>query len=200
VADQVVARHLSPGATVLDFGCGPGFLSSALSRHAATVIACDISDGVLACAEVINPAPNIEYALVLPAGPLPLSDESVDLICSFAVLQHVTDGDLVFILAELQRSLLGDGLALLHVPVDKEDWRSEQAWRADTSPRGRLKLKYGLNCYGRTRADVLETIEAAGFRALDVVQLGAFGDLHDADLSDQELFVCQKPASVLAGH
>lgn len=192
IAEQVVAPHVSSSATVMDFGCGPGFLSAALAGRVSTVLGCDISDGVLACAEAINGAPNVDYMLVPPAGPLPLSDESVDAICSFAVLQHVTEDALVAILAELHRVLRRGGLALCHVPVDKDTWRSEQAWRADTSARGRLKLRYGLNCFGRSRGDVVGALEAAGLTTLDVVRLGTFGDLHDSDLEDQELFVCQK--------
>lgn len=192
IAEKVVAGYIGPGMTVLDFGCGPGFLSVALSDQAAEVIACDISDGVLACAEVVNPAPNVHYTLVPPSGPLPLSQESVDVICSFAVLQHVAEDDLRVLLHEFHRVLRRDGLALWHFPVDKDDWRSEEAWRADTSLRGRLRLKYGLNCFGRSRADVLGAIETAGFTRPDVIRLGTFGDLHDVDLEDQELFVCRK--------
>jgi SAM-dependent methyltransferase len=192
IAEQVVAAHVRPGATVLDFGCGPGFLAVALAGHAERVIACDISDGVLACAEVINAAPNVAYVLVPAAGPLPLADESVDVVCSFAVLQHVSGAAMSAILADLHRVLRPGGVALLHVPVDKDDWESEDAWRADTSPRGRLRLRYGLNCFGRTRADMLGAVEAAGLHTTDVVGLGTHGDLHDADLEAQELFVCER--------
>jgi SAM-dependent methyltransferase len=192
IAERVVAPRLAPGATVLDFGCGPGFLAVALGGHAQRVIGCDISDGVLACAEVVNPAPNVEYVLVEPAAPLPLADASVDVVCSFAVLQHVTGAAMDAILADLRRVLRPDGVALLHVPVDKDDWRSETAWRADTSARGRLRLRYGLNCFGRTRAEVLAALDAAGLPADEVVVLGELGDLHDPDLEAQELFVCRR--------
>lgn len=195
IANNVVARHVKPDAIVLDFGCGPGYLSAALSRHVALVVACDISDGALACAAVINPAPNVEYTLVRAEGPLPLSEESADLVCSIAVLQHVTEDNLIALLSEFHRVLRQGGLALCHLPVDKDDWRSEEAWRADTSLRGRLKLKYALNCFGRSRDDVLSAIESAGLRAVNVVPLGTFGDLHDPDLPGQELFVCQKGTS-----
>jgi len=195
IAERVVAAHLEPGATVVDFGCGPGFLSAALAGHGVAVVGCDISDGVLACADVLNHAPNIDYVLVAPSGPLPLAADSVDVICSFAVLQHVTEAAMTAILVEFHRVLKPGGIGLWHVPVDKDDWGSEQAWRADTSPRGRLKLRYGLNCFGRSRAGVVAAIEGAGFAVAGVARLGTLGDLHDADLEAQELFVCRKPVA-----
>lgn len=69
IAELVVARHVASGATVVDFGCGPGFLSAALSGRVAAVVACDISDGALACAETITiPHPTSSTFSFLPPG------------------------------------------------------------------------------------------------------------------------------------
>lgn len=67
------------------------------------------------------------------------------------------------------------------------------------SRRQRGLLKYGLNCLGRNRADVLGAIEDAGFRAVDVVRPGTFGDLHGDDLSEEDLFVCEKRSADAVG-
>ncbi len=194
LAERVVRRHASPGDVVVDFGCGPGFLARAVAAFAREVVACDISEGALACARVINPAPNIKYTLVSPDGDLPLPDASANLVCSFAVVQHMTERQFRSVLSDFARILRPGGAVLCHIPVDKADWQSEEEWHEDTSLRGRLKLKHGLNCFGRTRHDVLTAAAEAGFSTPElVVPLAEFGDIHDEDISAQELFVFRKP-------
>lgn len=46
--------------TVVDQGCGPGFLSCHLAEHSKKVYAVDLSKGVLACARIVNSRENID--------------------------------------------------------------------------------------------------------------------------------------------
>jgi len=48
--DRILDRYISPGDTVLDLGCGPGYFSIPMARMAGeggTVIAADVQEGML---------------------------------------------------------------------------------------------------------------------------------------------------------
>jgi SAM-dependent methyltransferase len=187
LVDVVLRGRFTGADRVLDYGCGPGYLAASLSTVGGEVVGVDISAGALACARAINGRPNVRFDLVR-AGAIPLPDGSVDAICSFAVVQHVTDADFEQILGEFARVLAPGGRVICHVPVDKPEWESEAAWRGDQSLRGRLKLRYALNCFGRTQEQVSAAIVAAGFTAPEVRVAGELGDVGDPDIASQELF------------
>ena len=49
------------------------------------------------------------------------------------------------------------GALLLHFAVpDQVRWRTETEWRADPSLTDRAKLRYGLNCFGRSGAEMAD--------------------------------------------
>jgi hypothetical protein len=77
------------------------------------------------------------------------------------------------------------------VPVDQSGWVPESRWRNDASLRGRLKLRYALSCFGRTRADVTRAIRQAGFGEPEIHRIGTLADVGDPDLNSQALFVFQ---------
>jgi ubiquinone/menaquinone biosynthesis C-methylase UbiE len=88
-----LAQYLSPGATVLDVGCGPGTITADIADRVspATVI------GVDAAADVIEKAaayardravPNAEFA-VGDAYALSFADSSFDVVHAHQVLQHL---------------------------------------------------------------------------------------------------------------
>ena len=52
LADKLLRPYLPPAGTVLDFGCGPGFLARAVAGRSGRVVGVDVSRGVLACASV----------------------------------------------------------------------------------------------------------------------------------------------------
>jgi 2-polyprenyl-6-hydroxyphenyl methylase/3-demethylubiquinone-9 3-methyltransferase len=99
------------GKTVLDLGCGGGFMSEALARLGARVT------GVDPCAEVIaiakahaaTSALSIDYR-VGTGERLPLFPSQFDCVVSADVLEHVADLDLV--LDEVRRALKPGGLFL----------------------------------------------------------------------------------------
>lgn len=187
LAELVVRNYSEPSDVVLDFGCGPGYLARAVAGFAREVVAVDISPGALACAEAINPASNVRY--VRTGERLPLAADSIDLICSFAVVQHLGEVEFERALQEFARVLKPGGTVLCHVVVDRSDWAPEDAWRRDKSIRGRLKLRYALHCFSRTRGQVCEAIREAGFDEPEVRTIGDFGDVADSDLHEQDVFV-----------
>jgi SAM-dependent methyltransferase len=192
LVDHIVRPHLSPDFTVLDYGCGPGFLAATTSTYARRVIACDVSKGVLECARTLSGRPNLEYLAVLPTGRLDIEDRSVDLVYSFAVFQHIEDTVLQKILDELGRVMKNGAQALCHVVlIGESGWRTEDDWREDRSLAGRAKWVAGLHCFARGPEGIRAMVETAGFCeiALDPIRVPELND----DIAHQHLLRFKKP-------
>ncbi|MGA8365702.1 MAG: class I SAM-dependent methyltransferase [Candidatus Acidiferrales bacterium] len=192
IFDAIVAKYLTPEATVLDYGCGPGYLAAATATLAAKVYACDIAHGVIACAEILNGLPNINYVVIPKSGKIPVPTGAVDLACSFAVVQHVTDQVLTGILQEISRVLKPGAKFLCHVVLDDQAWKSETVWRSDTSLKGRLKWHIGLHCFGRNASSIARQFETAGFANLTIVPVADFGLANGDDICSQHLCIAEK--------
>jgi SAM-dependent methyltransferase len=193
IAERVLAPWLRPDGRVLDYGCGPGFLAHALAQHVREVVACDISRGTLACAEALNAAPNLRY-LLLPRDPLPTG---FDLVCSFAVVQHVTDSVFDSLLREWARVLRPGGQAVVHVVCHgAPGWRTEAEWRADRSLRGRMRWRYGLHCFARSPGQVTDAARRAGFADVRLVPVREVAPLAlDPHISTQHLCLLTMPST-----
>jgi ubiquinone/menaquinone biosynthesis C-methylase UbiE len=189
--EQVLRKYLDRDQTVLDYGCGPGYLAWWVSTAVSQVWACDISRGVLACAKVVNSANNIHYLSVDKRG-IPVPDGCVDFIYSFAVIQHVTDEVFKKLLAEWHRVLKPGGRVFVHIVVDDPKWESEEEWRSDRTFGGRAKWMLGLHCFGRKSRDVRSWIRQAGFDDPIVGMVGELApDLRD-DVAAQNYFEFSK--------
>jgi len=162
----ILGPYVQAHQVVLDYGCGPGFLVRYAAGLAKTVYGVDISRGVLECARIINSAPNASF--VHTAAMAAIGDATIDLAYSVAVAQHLTDAALARAFEALRQKLKPGGRLLLHVVLDAEGWRSEEEWRRDASIAGRLKLKYGLNCFTRRERRVRDMLETAGFGSIVV--------------------------------
>jgi SAM-dependent methyltransferase len=186
IANDIIRPHVAPADTVVDFGCGPGYMAWHVSRFVKRVLACDISDGALACARALNWAANIDY---VNARRLADQPECADLIYSFAVAQHVRDAVLGEILSTMHRILRPGGILLMHVVVNGSGWRTESEWVTDASAYGRLRLKYGLNCFSRTPEQILGLAERSGFADCQLLPLANLTQVED-DVAGQHLLSC----------
>jgi SAM-dependent methyltransferase len=194
LADDLIAPLLAPGALVVDYGCGPGYLAAAVARHAAHVAAVDISPGALACARVLNGRINITYQT---PDQFRASGVPVDLAYSFAVAQHLRTTVLSSALATLARALRPGGTLLLHFAVPGEcGYRTERQWLSDDSPAGRARLRYGLNCFGRSAAEMASLVTRCGFGEVATEPLGGRVTIDGDDLADQYLLTARRAAPV----
>jgi SAM-dependent methyltransferase len=191
LADELIAPYLDPQIRVLDYGCGPGYLAAAVAARAAHVTAVDISRGVLACARALNGRPNISYRT--PAEQW-ATDEQADLAYSFAVVQHLRTETLEQVFSLLGRAVRPGGTLLLHFAVpDPMLWRTEDQWRDTPSLAARAKLRYALNCFGRTPEQMTTMAGRHGFTEMSVCSLaGSLTVPGDDDVPNQHLLTARK--------
>jgi len=192
IVNLILARYLKTDQIVLDYGCGPGFLANAVSALVAKVLAVDVSIGALECARILNGQENITY---LHAAQLEhVEDASIDLVYSFAVVQHVTDQVLGNILDTSYRALNNNGRIVLHVVIDQHEWRSEADWASDKTIKGRIKLKYGLNCFGRSGDAIVRMLVSHGFSSVYLQPISSLCSDDFDDICKQHLVTACKSA------
>jgi len=192
IYDQILRERLSPDDVVLDYGCGPGFLAGVLARHVKKVYALDISPGVLACARILNDAPNLEYVVADAVGFAAVPDAGIDTVVSIAMAQHVSDGVLNSVLENCRQKLRPGGRLIMHVHLLEAGWRSESEWKSDTSARGKLKLKYGLNCFGRISEEYVATTAARGFENIAIIPIADIVDEQFDDICSEHLLTAER--------
>ncbi|MCM3884719.1 bifunctional 2-polyprenyl-6-hydroxyphenol methylase/3-demethylubiquinol 3-O-methyltransferase UbiG [Frankia sp. R82] len=188
LADDLLGRYLLADDDVLDVGCGPGYLAVAVAPRVHALTAVDVSRGVLACARVLNPAPNLEYLL---AEEFHRSGRDVDVVYCIAVVQHLTDEVVAAALRDWHAALRPGGRLLLHVVIDDPAWRTEQQWRAERGLAGRLRLRFALNCFGRSADQVRRLVTEAGFGDLELIPMSTLVDVED-DVTGQHLVVARR--------
>ena len=99
------------GRTVLDLGCGGGFMSEALAARGAKVIGVDVSRGAIGIAKRHAASGGLAIRYLVASGEgLPLPDASVDCVVCVDVLEHVRSLDQV--LDEVRRVLRPNGVFL----------------------------------------------------------------------------------------
>ena len=79
------------GLTVLDAGCGEGYLSRILARLGANVTGIDISMRLIQIARTKDPEGMITYQVANLSQPLPVYQQHFDLVVSHFVLNDVYD-------------------------------------------------------------------------------------------------------------
>lgn len=99
------------GKSVLDLGCGGGFMAEPLARQGARVIGVDPSAPAIAAAQRHAEENGLSIDYRVGTGEhLPVDDSSVDIVVCVDVLEHVRDLDAV--IGEIRRVLKPGGLFL----------------------------------------------------------------------------------------
>jgi 2-polyprenyl-3-methyl-5-hydroxy-6-metoxy-1,4-benzoquinol methylase len=191
LCDKLLARFLRPQMTVLDFGCGPGFLARWVSPLVAQVIATDVSRGVLACARQINPADNLRYVRNGLSDLAEVGNCSVDFVYSFAVFQHLLKGQSLAFLREFARVLKPGGTGAIH-SILKEP---EAAPRyPDAGSTGWIARRVNLRMVYFTAAEMAALLAQAGLADVQVVRVDTLAAIND-DIGQEHLVTFRRPAA-----
>lgn len=108
------AQTFTRGRRVLDYGCGSGYGSALIAKHAATVQAVDVAQDAVDFASATYATDNLHFRRIDPAQPLPFADGAFDTVLSFQVFEHVSQVD--DYLHEVDRVLAPGGVLLLVTP------------------------------------------------------------------------------------
>lgn len=85
---KMLSKHLAPGMTVLELGCGTGYFTRELARSGAEIVAIDVSPELLEIAKSNCSAPNVCYE-IQNAYELSYRDDVFDSVVGSSVLHHL---------------------------------------------------------------------------------------------------------------
>lgn len=111
VARYAFAARYAPGKRALDIGCGTGYGTAELAKHAAVTFGIDVAADALTYARSHYPAAHFNQA---SATSLPFRDASFDIVTAFEVIEHLRDWRAL--LAEARRVLRRNGVFFVSTP------------------------------------------------------------------------------------
>jgi 2-polyprenyl-3-methyl-5-hydroxy-6-metoxy-1,4-benzoquinol methylase len=113
--------HLQRGASVLDYGCGPGFLIQRLLEKGVRCYGTDSSDeAVQLVNKKFEDCENWVGAVTTKCLPSPFPDSSFDVVTCIETLEHLLDESLHEIVDEIYRLLKPGGIALFTTPNNED--------------------------------------------------------------------------------
>ncbi len=183
---KVLRRFLRPSQTVLDFGCGPGFLARAVSSQVRRVLAVDVSRGVIACARTLNGADNIHYFANSLNGLPSVADASVDLVYSFAVIQHLRKEQTASFFREFARVLRPGGEGVIHLLLGNSTVQESTGWHA---------RRVDLRRAWYDAEEITALARQAGLQEARIVEVSSLCDIDDEIGTEHLLLFRRLPAT-----
>lgn len=108
---QEIEKKIKGKATLLDIGCGGGFLTNSLAKRGHKVSGIDISEKTLEVAKKYDETKSVHY-LLANAYNLPFKENTFDAVFALDVLEHVESPDKL--IEEASRVLKPNGLFFFH--------------------------------------------------------------------------------------
>jgi len=149
------------GDRALDLGCGGGEFTAELAHAGATAVGIDVAQAALRRARARHP--ELDFRIAPIDGPLPLADNTFDLVWASEVIEHVADT--ARWLAEVRRVLAPRGRLLITTP-------SHGRLRLTLGGIERFSEPLGDHLHLYTRRSLAETLEEFGFGQVDVRAVG----------------------------
>jgi SAM-dependent methyltransferase len=149
------------GDRVLDLGCGDGAFTAELAASGAAAVGVEVADAAIARARKRHPG--LDFRLAPIDGPLPLADNSFDLVWATEVIEHVPDT--ARWLSEVRRTLSPSGRLLLTTP-------SHGRLRLAIQGIERFSEPLGDHLHLYTRKSLATVLEEFGFDHVTVRAVG----------------------------
>lgn len=170
----------------LDFGCGIGRLTQALTRHFGEVHGVDVASSMIGLANQHNQWPEKCFYHVNESGSLSIFESNTfDLIYSNLVLQHIEPRDSKVYLREFVRVLAPGGIAVFQLPsvpstfAGSLNYRARQAVKGAAlaiSRRTRYFARPLMLMYGVRRDEVERILMDSGTKIIDVMENKSAGE------------------------
>jgi len=122
ILDRFASQVLGRGK-VCDLGCGPAQIARYLRDRGVSVFGVDLSAGMLAQAQRLNPDLHFVQSSMVALG---LASESVGGMAAFYSIIHIPRNQVVSVLAEIYRVLRPGGLFLVTFHLGSEDSHHEE--------------------------------------------------------------------------
>lgn len=110
--EEKIAKHFSTtNVSILDIGCGAGFLTNHLAQSGYKVTGLDLFSESLSVAKLKDTTQSVNYVQG-DALKLPFENETFDVVCMMDFLEHVDDVNSV--ISEASRVLKPNGFCFFH--------------------------------------------------------------------------------------
>lgn len=169
--DTVLARLGALGLDVgreraLDFGCGAGRLSHGLAAAGfGEVLGCDISPTMLDKAREIVPDDACRFVQVTGTDLAAVESDSVDLVYSCRVLQHMPPTLAHGYVREFWRVARPGGVVVFQMPTEPAATPAGRVLAALPVPVARM-LRRGMEMHGTPESEVRRLMESLGARVV----------------------------------
>ena len=140
--------------TVLELGCGTGKNTAWLAERAATVLAVDFSEGMLAIAAEKVIEPNVKFKQADITAPWNFAQSHFDLICCNLMLEHIENLEPVF--ANAAQFLADNGHFFIS---ELHPFKQYAGSKARFEQGGETVV---LDCYTHHISDYFKAAKAAG--------------------------------------
>lgn len=116
-----IRRLISLDGTVVDLGCGPGYMVERLLRRGVRTLAVDTSpESVALLAQRLQGSPNFLGARVSSMDHVPLDNDVADTVLLIETVEHLHDDVLNNVLAEARRILKPSGCIVVTTPNNEK--------------------------------------------------------------------------------
>ena len=125
--EHVLEPTMPRGGTILEIGPGAGRWTETLHARADRLVLADITDTTLGlCRERLDDPPNVSYVRTDGSGLRDVASDSIDAVWAFDTFVHIAPLDVAGYLADVQRVLRDDAVAVIHHSGrrDSEGWRA----------------------------------------------------------------------------
>ncbi|PTD94179.1 hypothetical protein C9439_03790 [archaeon SCG-AAA382B04] len=108
-------KHIDSDDSVLDLGCGDGFLTDKIADICKRVVGVDKSESGIRYAENLVCKENCSFMLG-SAADLPLKDDTFDVVTLFEVIEHINENSIGKFVSEVKRVLRDKGKVIITTP------------------------------------------------------------------------------------